>query len=247
MFEMSRMKIRRADALIIDYRNIADEFLKTNPYEVYISHDAHYTNVVGVVHALPPWEMSMILGDAIHNLRSALDILANDALCAEGKNANRGASFPIYKLEDKFEKALSKNMMGASEELRSIVRRWQPFNFDTSWIRRLHDIDIVDKHRSINSVVSNPYFHEIRGVHRGGGEITLGAIKLQADEIGRNVFLSVSRGMRFKFSNSKSRYFFFSPNQELADEGVSTESAFNAMREDVLKIIGDFEDVYLER
>lgn len=98
MFEIPRWKITRADALVKEFSAIANAFLASQPYSLGLFEDATHLHLVGEVRAIPPTETSLVLGDAIHNLRASLDVLANDAVCVQTGSAEREASFPMAKL-----------------------------------------------------------------------------------------------------------------------------------------------------
>jgi len=87
--------------------------------------------------------------DAIHNARSALDIMAGEVVTLSGGNPKE-VYFPFCKDEAGLEGAIkSKNFDRASPEAIDIVRALQPFHGGNRILRGLHDLDIAGKHKFV--------------------------------------------------------------------------------------------------
>jgi hypothetical protein len=91
-------KIKRAEKHIRELDIERAAFLASDPYaavpEYYVKQDA-------TIYFLDKWEpiqdnLSLIAGDAIHNLRSALDYLIFQVIAGPGKASDHSA-FPILK------------------------------------------------------------------------------------------------------------------------------------------------------
>lgn len=105
-----------------------------------------------------PDTLPMIIGDAVHNLRSALDHLACALAELENPTASEtghfGVEFPIYITEGEFNRRgaakIKKLATAAHDEIKSL----QPYHAgDDARLQRLwvlHQLDIIDKHRQIS-------------------------------------------------------------------------------------------------
>jgi len=149
------VKIERAGKHIIDFHAAQQAFLDS--YPVAFTHDdepdstGHYNVRIADIKPVPP-ELSLILGDAIHNLRSALDLLACQLIKLRSNDHNcKNIYFPILDSAKDFIKALKKNeedfeLMG--EFAINILTQLQPYRGGKGhklWM--LHRLDIQDKHR----------------------------------------------------------------------------------------------------
>jgi hypothetical protein len=70
-------------------------------------------------------EASLIAGDFVHNVRSALDLLVAAAVRASGARVNRGHSFPICDSSESFEKKARVCLAGVSEDFVAIFKKYQ--------------------------------------------------------------------------------------------------------------------------
>jgi hypothetical protein len=108
-----------------------------------------------------PAELPACVGDAIHNLRSALDLLACDVVEYNGGNTI-GVHFPFAADAVELEKQIkSKNLRRASPEAVALIRTLKPYRGGNVDLRGLHDLDIHDKHKgpiAIINAVSTPPF-----------------------------------------------------------------------------------------
>lgn len=155
-------KVARGREHIAELTAEINGFLATEPYAV-----DHQVELGGRVHIYvvsrdrpAPTSIGLLIGDAAHNLRSALDHLA--VACA-----NRGAGreltdaeerrieYPICRKPQAFTKALKNHQLDFVETVpREIISLYQPYRqhptnpeFAISW--RLGVLDNIDKHRRI--------------------------------------------------------------------------------------------------
>jgi hypothetical protein len=187
-----RHKIERAKKHIQDLDLAKRAFLDSspNPYVV----ESHYYSERGdkgqtiyrVVSMEPvPEPIPLITGDAIHNLRSALDHLA---YCLADVSSPHGfdesvSFFSISECVNKHEAQLGGKIKGIlRQDIIEAIRRVEPYeggkgHGDTLW--RLHQLDIIDKHRLLIAVSYrfkhwgvNVTWHEVRQIAGESSEIT---------------------------------------------------------------------------
>jgi hypothetical protein len=104
----------------------------------------------------PPLEWSLIAGDAIHNVRSALDHLASALVLANGSEVSRRTQFPIYDHvpDQREERRMAGNLEGMAAGDIQRIRQMQPYlDLAAERSKRLLDLqrlDNYDKHRVVH-------------------------------------------------------------------------------------------------
>jgi hypothetical protein len=103
-------------------------------------------------------EASLIAGDFVHNVRSALDLIVAASVRASNARVTRNHSFPFYESEEEFHKKAAKCLSGVNEEYVSIFKKYQVFETQPSELNvlrsalvKLHRFWNNDKHRWIQS------------------------------------------------------------------------------------------------
>lgn len=155
-----RLKIERAKKHISDLDIAVQGFVDSKPYRIGtkphpIAAIEHTTLFIAGVRSVPD-NLTLILGDAIHNLRSALDHLAWQLVEAGGGQPDDRTAFPICETPQQYASALGRGelkrmRMGAEKVLCAV----QPYNTLDQNLWLLHRLDIVDKHRLLLAVVSS--------------------------------------------------------------------------------------------
>jgi hypothetical protein len=96
-----------------------------------------------------PRSFETIIGDAIHNMRSALDLMAVELVRINGGN-DKGVCFPFSRDAAGIETAIKEaKFHRASSIARDLVRKLKPYGGGNDVLRALHDLDLDDKHRKI--------------------------------------------------------------------------------------------------
>lgn len=119
--------------------------------------------------------LGLVIGDAIHNLRSALDLLACQMVIENGGTPTRFTYFPIADSRKEFETGGPKKVKGASEDAIKLLREIRPYKGGNIPLYRLHRLDIADKHRLLLTVGSA---HESTRVSMRIGDWESGSIRL---------------------------------------------------------------------
>jgi hypothetical protein len=96
----------------------------------------------------PDRRLALFVGDALHNLRSALDHLVCACAIAAGESPEH-TQFPILLKETGLEQKLAKDLAKAGPTAIAIVRALAPTPSGNPMLAALHQLDIVDKHRLI--------------------------------------------------------------------------------------------------
>jgi hypothetical protein len=149
--EGSLLKLARAERHIAELRDAATQFLASQPFALYSTEETNGDLVwrVRIVRRVPH-EWSAIVGDAVHNIRSALDLLAWQLVELGGATPSRDTSFPITtSAAAKFNAELNKALAGANPAAIRFVERLRPFAGGNKALTQLHTLDVIDKHRLV--------------------------------------------------------------------------------------------------
>lgn len=101
--------------------------------------------------AQPPLWWSAVIGDAIHNLRSSLDLLVCELVRAEGKEIKTNTGFPVFKNATAFTNAFKfgtpGQIKGAPQAAVNLIKKARPYKGGEDAFWKLHQLDNVDKHK----------------------------------------------------------------------------------------------------
>jgi hypothetical protein len=144
-----RVKLKRAKEHLTDLQAKVRAFLDRGPYRVIRDEKTepgqHLFRVQ--IRESVPAEWGAIVGDAIHNMRSALDLLACEMVVANGATPDRTTQFPFAATQAKFAAKGMPEIQAASQKARRLVARLKPYNGGNDALWRIHELDIRDKHR----------------------------------------------------------------------------------------------------
>ena len=173
-FRASKLKIERGKQLIAELDREIRSYAESRPCALVVEHadlvipeaapnPDRCVLVVGVSNPFPEC-LALTTGDAIHNLRAALDMLAGDAVRLAGKNGD-DARFPFATDAANLEVRIAKSELGkAGDTASGIVRALQPYPGGRGHaLRALHDLDIADKHVSVLEAFSTGLPPDIHG------------------------------------------------------------------------------------
>jgi hypothetical protein len=161
------LKIGRAHEHLDTLTSELSEWHRDDPYVVSSNSDANGSRYGFVVEikAKPPLDRwSLIAGDCIHNLRSALDTALYALAVRENHGidpANAGQlQFPICDTPEALAKQISqRRMTGLSPKAQVWIERAQPYNrsyvHKPPLIRLLAEFDNLNKHRMMNLVLQH--------------------------------------------------------------------------------------------
>jgi hypothetical protein len=160
-------KVERAKKHVSDLEAGVGTFLGTQPYVVRTNRDpqtrqpVHYLASVGNT----PVVLATITGDAIQNLRSALDHLAHH-LVSVGKGRPGPfyhSEFPIFDSATEYETGKGRKIEGMRPEAKQAIDAVKPYKGGNDTLWRLHKLNLTDKHRFLITVGS-----AFRSVDLGG-------------------------------------------------------------------------------
>jgi hypothetical protein len=168
-FSSPLIKIARARKHLAELEQEIGAFLSTEP-----ARWTHHPSPLHLQIVLPPEHLGAIIGDVVHNLRAALDLVACDMIrVVEGKDANVDqVYFPFCQSADGLEDMIQKSQFHrAGEQAVQVLRGLKPYRGGNADLRAIHDLDVQDKHKSLifaNMTVSSRMVHWLDndGTHR---------------------------------------------------------------------------------
>lgn len=171
-------KFRRAEQHIDELERRIVEFHATDPYSI-VAEDKPETGqrVVRVAKTTPlPADLPLILGDAVHNARSAFDHFAYQAI----PNPTSETSFPVHRKgsptkANPMKGKVNGQLKGGSSELLKAVTSCGPYQggaADYLWV--LDYLDIMDKHKLLVPIATaySSLTLDVGGTLRDSGFLT---------------------------------------------------------------------------
>lgn len=159
-------KLDRADEHLEVLASEIKSFINRDPQPFgfsvpYFDPDTGWHTVYGMVEEEPPERLGVILGDVLHNIRSALDHLIWQLVVlsgAEPRAGSRGNAFPISLTQAQWDTAQGQHLAGVADSHRTIIEKTQPYkrgaNADTTYFGWLRFLSDTDKHQVVHPVLA---------------------------------------------------------------------------------------------
>ncbi len=154
-----RAKIKRAEQHIDDLDIAIRSFCESKPYTIGakphpIAAIQHTTLYVSDVRGVPT-NIVLLVGDAVHNLRSSLDHLVWQLVTANNATPTRKTCFPISNSLEKYASAIKRGVInGVCVEARELIGNMQCHVTGDYALWLLGELDNIDKHRLLITVIS---------------------------------------------------------------------------------------------
>lgn len=168
------VKVVRAREHLASVSGEVRTYMNSKPYAVGTKRDPGSRRLlyfVASVRPTPP-KLSALLGDTIHNLRSALDHLAYQLVyVGTGKSPSSHVYFPIADDRTKYLEQRCRQLRGATPAAIATIDGLNPYRGGNDELWRLHKLNNVDKHRVLITAGSafrsvNLGAHLSREMHR---------------------------------------------------------------------------------
>jgi hypothetical protein len=152
----AKLKAQWAELHIGNAEQVISKFLAPHPYKVGTKHDpqARQWRYYLVKAASPPAALSLIIGDALFNLRSALDHLAQQFyLLGTGSTTSaRHVAFPIWGDATKYATESPRQVKGMRQDAIDFLNAAKPYKGGNDALWRLNELNNIDKHRLLITV-----------------------------------------------------------------------------------------------
>lgn len=160
IFDSAREKLGRAEQHLGELHAAEKRFLETEPYEV-VAAEVEANGLEHVyrlkVRAEPIPELSALLGDAVHNIRSSLDHVVYAVACHQAPGLTdkqkRGLQFPVCGTSPDFQKKVNDGRLRGIKDL-APFEALQPYNGGPTWLPVVTALDNIDKHRRLAILAS---------------------------------------------------------------------------------------------
>ena len=164
-----RLKIERAYGHILDVQHAIQAYLGRQPYILVVDLNADKSKRLVKarrVHELDPM-VGLVTADAIHNLRSSLDLLAICMARKNGITSTAGINFPFGRTKDVFETAAAKaEIKAAFGSGLDVVKELQPYKGGNDLLWALHDLDRRNKHIDLVTTGGMLAQHSVQAVFK---------------------------------------------------------------------------------
>ena len=185
-FSGAKLKIERAKRHLFEVEGACREMPMRQAIELVTGVDAQTGKfkTMYMVHSDMPMQFAPIVGDAVHNLRSAFDYIAVALTVPPiGTGTLAHAYFPTGKDRQGFIKTRDGYMKGAPADALRMVEELEPYDGGKHSIRALHDLDILDKHKLLIPALSRLRVNRV-DISFEGKTYSLGVTDFQPDSDG---------------------------------------------------------------
>lgn len=146
LFSASYTKLDRARQFIRELQTAADDYVASDPASARL--DGPSNQMIITLQPISSWP-GAIVGDAIHNLRSALDLMASELASMNGLS-DKNIYFPFSNAAESFDDAIkSRKFHRAGEDAVALVKSFEPYSGSNNGLRAIHDLDVEDKHTAL--------------------------------------------------------------------------------------------------
>lgn len=149
----AHLKIKRAKTHIADLEAQRIRFLGDNRYFGVPKFDAETNRTQFILETIPtiPDDIPLLLGDCVHNLRSALDYLACELVRSSGVDPKR-VYFPIYESAERYKAKSDGKTKGMPVKAKQLIDGLCPYSGGNDPLWTIHELDRIDKHRLLPTV-----------------------------------------------------------------------------------------------
>jgi hypothetical protein len=165
LFRDARLKIERANKHISDINSIILSLPDRCVGSVEINAETGGQSIKHECQGIDAilTDLSLIAGDAIHNLRAAMDYAWFETIQHVGLSTTKYTKFPFVESAEALERALIDKKIHSSEPtlFKCMISNVKPYPGGNDLLYTLHKLDISDKHR-LPLVLVN--YHGIEGI-----------------------------------------------------------------------------------
>ncbi len=152
-----RLKLERARVHLEDLDRRVLSFSDMQAQHVVIHRNPETRKIAWVIAQAeePPEDLGPVVGDCLHNLRSALDHLAWQLVLANGKKPGGKTEFPVWNTPEDFAAKSKDQVRGMDPGVVAVIEESQPYYVSRKSIGTTHQLNRIDKHRHFHLVVTS--------------------------------------------------------------------------------------------
>jgi hypothetical protein len=210
-FGGARSKVERANKHIGDLEVAFATFLKKDFYALNVQTDSQSGQCHLSFHltAFPSPDIPLIIGDAVHNLRSALDLMIYDIALIDNKVPDRHTKFPVRLEWKEISGALKSAQIERPDIIALIINDIKPYkNGGNEALCALHDLDITDKHHVLITTYSPTFIRNIL-IENEDGELKSISVPLRKGQLTNVPVYSVHGKVKLKDKGKPAGDIFF--------------------------------------
>ena len=169
MFYRAHIKFKRACKHILDIERTLEAFARDHPDRIWVHKEHNGARLIGVEHsAALPSDIPLMIGDAVHNLRTALDHLVFELMCtfaSPTSKERKHIKFPTGSSKASFDSHVRGMVRAAPQEVLDAMVSFEAFpNGQGDFLYRLAELDNTDKHTLLIAVIRAAEMPTIDGV-----------------------------------------------------------------------------------
>jgi hypothetical protein len=154
------LKLNRAKFHIQNLDAALKEFSASNPYRIGTKTDPKTGETIYYLTSVDPVPpiISLLVGDALHNLRASLDHLAQQFyfVGSAADVVSPDVSFPIFEDAARYKPGVGGKVKGMRQDAIDFINATKPYHGGDDALWRIHKLNIIDKHRLVLAVHGAP-------------------------------------------------------------------------------------------
>lgn len=246
LFAGPRLKIERAKEHINDLQRRISAFEQSDVYSTVIQNDPNTGNnilYIVMADALPD-EFALIIGDALHNLKAALDLLVNEVVYTRLGLYDDFTRFPVRDTREKLVIATNGGLVREASKAVTdfIVNTVKPYRGGNDAFWALHRLNILDKHRLLLPVFKVTALNGIRVKFEGDETFDFGTWVITGS---RAVFHEFQGKRNVKITDSGKPTLLILFDKGLPMEGRPVIESLHQLTEVVSETVEGIENVFL--
>lgn len=181
LFAASRLKLERARRFISELERETTTYKESNPAtaKIVLLNGAPVINLEWAGAGLMP---GAILGDAIHNMRTALDLMASELVRIKGQS-DKNVYFPFASSKEALGPLIKKRQFDrAGEDAVQLLNAIAPYYGGNDDLRAIHDLDIRDKHTAL-ILVGQSFSVQLEGNYNIDDPVQSQQLKLVLEDV----------------------------------------------------------------
>jgi hypothetical protein len=202
MFESAGLKVKRAEKHIADLKAASDTFIQRHPHTLRIRNDTDTGILTVEVHFREaiPTDISLISGDAIHNLRTALDHATWELIGIDGGTRGRQTAFPAGGTQGDYESTCNKIETPRGDTKKFLIALAAFPGGMGQKLYGLNRLDNADKHTVLTPVAGVASVGHLKVVYPNGQvAMTMTNTKFTMGPDGRAHLVDLRRGLSIEF------------------------------------------------
>jgi hypothetical protein len=158
-FEASKLKLERAAEHLQEFDREAIAYLNSKPCAIVVEafrglEQSGEQSWNARIRRPMPTKFSVLIGDFVHNLRTALDLLVCDLVTINGGSAG-DVYFPFCATAAELPHMIRRRKIHrAGPDVVAYIESLKPYKGGNVALRAIHDLDLIDKHRALLPTLS---------------------------------------------------------------------------------------------